>query len=152
MKISDNTVASIQYRVFNEDREDIDASDENEPLKILIGHHQLIPGLEQALLGKEAGDKFEVEVEASQAYGDYNPALCQEVPLDLFEGQDIQPGMQFRATTDQGEQSVIVTEVGEDFAVVDGNHPLSGMNLIFDVEIVEVRFATDSEIDHGHVH
>lgn len=152
MKITDNTVASIHYIVLNEDREDIDASDENEPLRILIGHHQLIPGLEQALIGREAGEKFEVEVEPAQAYGEYNPALCQEVSLDLFEGQDIQPGMQFRATTDHGEQSVIVTEVNDDVAVVDGNHPLSGMTLIFKVDIVDVRFATDSEIDHGHVH
>ncbi len=76
----------------------------------------------------------------------------QAVSLDLFDGMDVQPGMSFRATTDDGEQSVVVLDVTDDEVIVDGNHPLAGMDLTFDVEIVEVREATADELSHGHVH
>jgi FKBP-type peptidyl-prolyl cis-trans isomerase SlyD len=152
MKISNNTVVSIQYLVLNEDQEEIDASPDDAPLSFLIGHHQLITGLENALIDKEKGDHFVVDVPPSEGYGDYNEAFSQEVPLTLFGDAEVLPGMQFRATTDDGEQSVIVTEVGKDYAVVDGNHPLAGMHLTFEVTVLDVRVATESELDHGHAH
>ena len=70
----------------------------------------------------------------------------------MFEGMEIEPGMTFRATTDEGEQSVMILDVDDETVVVDGNHPLSGLTLTFDVEVLEVRAATEEEIAHGHPH
>ena len=152
MKISENTVVSLLYVVMNEENEEIDASPEDEPLTVMIGHQQLIPGLENALIGKEVGDQFIVEVPPEEGYGEYNEAFSQKVPLDMFGDAEVEAGMQFRATTDEGEQSVIITEIGDDYAIVDGNHPLAGITLKFDVEIINVRPATEGEVDHGHIH
>lgn len=118
----------------------------------LQGSRHLIDGLEKAMLGKEPGDKFELSVEPSEAYGERQEALMQAVPKNMFEGMDVEPGMQFRASTDDGEQSVIILEVTEDEVIVDGNHPLAGLTLLFDVEILDVRKATAEEIEHGHAH
>jgi FKBP-type peptidyl-prolyl cis-trans isomerase SlyD len=92
-------------------------------------------------------------VPAADAYGDRHDELTQAVPRNLFEGMDVQVGMRFRAAGPDGrEQSVIVLDVTEDEVVVDGNHPLSGIDLTFDVEVVLVRDATEEELAHGHVH
>jgi FKBP-type peptidyl-prolyl cis-trans isomerase SlyD len=70
----------------------------------------------------------------------------------MFEGMDVEVGMSFRATTDQGEQSVMIIDKDDEIVTIDGNHPLCGMTLLFDVNIVDVRQATADEIAHGHVH
>ncbi|MFT5995524.1 MAG: FKBP-type peptidyl-prolyl cis-trans isomerase SlyD, partial [Glaciecola sp.] len=102
--------------------------------------------------GKQKGEKFEITVEPEQAYGHRQDQLVQEVPANMFEGMEIEVGMSFRATTDQGEQSVIIIDKDDDNITVDGNHPLSGMTLMFDVSIEDVREAADEELEHGHVH
>ena len=112
----------------------------------------LIPGLENALEGKKVGDSFTAEVKPEEAYGERHDGLIQTVPRNLFGENEVQPGMQFRASTDQGEQSVVIVEVKDDEVTVDGNHPLAGVNLNFDVEVIEVREATEQELEHGHVH
>ncbi|GGA67637.1 peptidyl-prolyl cis-trans isomerase [Neiella marina] len=151
MQVAQDKVVVIHYSVHAQDTL-LDSSLDGEPLRIICGHQQLIEGLETALIGHQAGDTFSVEVEADKAYGHRHENLMQAVPLDMFGDVEVKPGMQFRATTDDGEQSVIVLDITDDEVIVDGNHPLAGMDLTFDVEILEVRDATAEELSHGHVH
>ena len=153
MKISNNVVVKLHYAVSDSEGTLIDSSYDHEPLNIIQGTGYLIPGLEQALDGREAGDTFEVDVAADLAYGERFDEYVQTVPKAVMEGvDDLQVGMQLRATTDDGEQTVIVVEVTDEEITVDGNHPLAGIDLHFDVEILEVREATAEELEHGHVH
>ncbi|WP_340676943.1 peptidylprolyl isomerase [Paraglaciecola sp.] len=152
MKITQNTVASIHFTVCTEDGTQIDSSRNGEPMDYLQDSHYLIQGLENELEGKEAGDKFVIDVSPELAYGERHETLVQVVPKSMFAEMDVNPGMTFRATTDDGEQSVMVLDVTEDEVVIDGNHPLSGLTLNFDVEVLSVRAATAEEIAHGHPH
>ena len=153
MKISANKVVVLHYAVSDNEDTLIDSSYDHSPLAVIQGTGYLIPGLEDALTDHVAGDKFEVEVAANQAYGQRHDGYVQTVPKDMFGSiDDLAVGAQLRATTDDGEQTVIVIDVTEDEITVDGNHPLAGMDLKFDVEILEVRDATEDELRHGHVH
>ncbi|NQZ81604.1 MAG: peptidylprolyl isomerase [Colwellia sp.] len=153
MKISANKVVVLHYAVSDNEDTLIDSSYDHSPLAVIQGTGYLIPGLEDALTDHVAGDKFEVEVAADQAYGQRHDGYVQTVPKDMFGSiDDLAVGAQLRATTDDGEQTVIVIDVTEDEITVDGNHPLAGMDLKFDVEILEVRDATEDELSHGHVH
>ena len=152
MKISTDSVVTMHFTVSTEDGTQIDSSRNGEPMVVLQGSHYLIQGLEDALIGKASGDKFELSVAPELAYGERHDALVQAVPKSMFENVEVEPGMQFRATTDDGEQSVIVIDVTDDEVVIDGNHPLSGLTLNFEVEIMDVRAATADEIAHGHAH
>jgi FKBP-type peptidyl-prolyl cis-trans isomerase SlyD len=152
MQIADNHVVTLHYTVKTENGDIIDESESSEPLSFIQGSHYMIVGLEDALYSKQKGEKFEITVEPERAYGHRQDQLVQEVPANMFEGMDVEVGMSFRATTDQGEQSVIIIDKDDDQVTVDGNHPLSGMTLIFDVSIEDVRAATEEELEHGHVH
>ena len=152
MKIENNSVVKMHYSVLDSEGNLIDSSYEGEPLEFINGSKYLIEGLENALIGKEVGATFEVDVVADEAYGPRIDGLVQKVGLEMFADFDIEVGMQLRASTDDGEQTVIVIEKTDEYVVVDGNHPLAGIDLKFDVEILEVRAATAAEIAHGHVH
>ena len=153
MKIAENKVVVLHYAVSDSEDTLIDSSYDHSPLSIIQGTGYLIPGLEEALMDHIAGDKFEVSVEAEQAYGQRFDDYVQTVPKAMFESiEDLDVGTQLRATTDDGEQTVIVIDVQEDEITVDGNHPLAGIDLKFDVEVLEVREATPDELAHGHVH
>lgn len=153
MKISSNKVVVMHYAVSDSEGTLIDSSYDHQPLAVIHGTGYLIPGLEDALLDHQVGDKFEVSVNAEQAYGERNDNFVQNVPKAMFEGiEDLDVGTQLRATTDDGEQTVIVIDISDDEITVDGNHPLAGIDLNFDVEILEVRDATEEELSHGHVH
>ena len=153
MKISNNHVVVLHYAVSDSEDTLIDSSYDHQPLAVIQGTHYLIPGLESALEGHQAGDKFEVEVSAENAYGPREDGFVQAVPKEMFGSiDDLQVGSQLRATTDDGEQTVIVVAMDDDTITVDGNHPLAGIDLKFDVEILEVRAATEEELAHGHVH
>lgn len=144
-----NDVVTLHYSVYTQDGVNLDTSRDGEPLLAMIGSRLLIEGLEQAIMGKAKGDTFEVNLNPEQAYGPRHDNLVQTVPLAMFEGIEVEPGMSFRATTEDGEQSVIVIEVDDETAVVDGNHPLAGVPLNFDVEILDVRAPTESELENG---
>jgi len=153
MQISKDSVVSMAYTLTNDEGQVIDTSAGGEPLVYLHGAQNIIPGLENALVGKVVGDKLTVNVVAADGYGEYNPDLVQVVPKHLFAGvENIEAGMQFHAQTDYGMQVVTVAAVEGDEITVDGNHPLAGQNLNFDVEIMDIRAASAEELEHGHVH
>lgn len=152
MNIANNTIATIHFTVCSSDGTQIDTSRKSEPMVFLHGSHFLIQGLEDELEGKTVGDKFIIDIKPEHAYGERHEELVQSVPKSMFEDMDLNVGMTFRASTDDGEQSVIIIDINEEEVVIDGNHPLSGLTLNFDVEVLEVREATDDEIAHGHPH
>lgn len=153
MQITQNAVASIEYTLTDDSGEVIDTSKGQGPLTYLHGTGSLIPGLENELEGKGVGDAFKVRVEPDEAYGQRNEEMVQDVsreqlPADL----DPQIGMQLQAQTEQGMHVVTVVGVEEAHVRLDANHPLAGVTLNFDVQVVEVREATGEELEHGHVH
>lgn len=153
MIIADQKVVSIHYKLTNDDGQVIQESGGGEPLSYVHGAGNIIPGLESALAGKSTGDKLNVSVDPDEGYGTRNDALVQELPRQVFEGvEDIQEGMQFQAHSEQGTHVITVTKVDGERITVDGNHPLAGQTLNFEVEVENVRDATAEEVAHGHVH
>jgi len=153
MKIASRCVASFHYTLHDDDGLLLDASGAERPLAYLHGFGSLIDGLERALEGLGAGDVRDVSIEAAEAYGEHEAELVQEVPRDLFPDPDaIIPGMSFEGETDDGPQTVRVIAVNGDTVTIDANHPLAGQRLNFHVEVVDVRAATQEELEHGHVH
>lgn len=154
MIIDGNCVVSIHYTLTGDDGAEIDSSAGNEPLVYLHGAHNIIPGLESALSGKSVGDELDVTVEPEDGYGAIDPALIQKVPRTVFEGvDDIQPGMQFHAENDEGDQRlIVVTSVSGEEIEIDANHPLAGRTLHFKVSVENIRDATSEEVEHGHAH
>lgn len=153
MKIANDLAVAIHYTLTDEHGETIDSSIGSEPLVYLQGHANIIPGLEKALLGCSVGDKKQVVVQPADGYGEYDEELIQAVPREMFEGIDeIEVGMEFQVQGPAGAHFVEVTEVQEDSITVNGNHALAGKVLNFDVEVIEVRPATDDELSHGHIH
>jgi FKBP-type peptidyl-prolyl cis-trans isomerase SlyD len=151
--IEKNRVVTFNYTLRDEQGTVIDSSGGRGPLSYLHGKGNIIPGLEQALAGKAAGDKLDVTVAPEQGYGVRDERLVQIVAKAKFgEVAGLSPGMQVRATGAQGPRIVTVVTVDRDFVTVDGNHPLAGRTLHFSLEVAEVRKATHEEISHGHVH
>lgn len=155
MRITKDTVAQFHYTLTNDSGELLDTSLEREPLLYLHGHGSLIIGLEDALENKQKGDKFSVEIPSENAYGDYHEQLVQVVPKSGFQsegGEEVVEGLQVQVETNNGLTIGLVTRVEGEDVTLDLNHPLAGMDLKFDVEIMDVREATQEEIDHGHAH
>lgn len=154
MQAADKTVVSIHYTLTNDAGEVLDSSEGREPLGYLQGAGNIIPGLEKALAGKSAGEKMKVSVTPAEGYGLRDESQVQVVPRAAFGGDPgLEPGMQFQARNPQGYvQVVTIVKVEGDDITLDGNHPLAGETLHFDVEIVEIRAASEEELAHGHVH
>ena len=153
MQIEDQKVVTLHYTLTDNEGKTLDKSDDGS-FAYLHGARNIIPGLETALSGKSAGDQFGVSVEPEEGYGERSDAMIQEVPKNMFQDESqIQVGSQFHAQGPQDQMLVVtVTEIRDDTVVVDGNHPLAGVQLNFDVTVVDVRDATAEEIEHGHVH
>lgn len=153
MNITENCVASFHYTLTDGSGKVLDSSEGQEPLSYLHGAGNIIPGLEKELLGKKVGDKLNVSVKAAEAYGERDDSMVQKLPSSMFSGVDnIEAGMEFHAETEHGLQVVTVTSVEDDEVTIDGNHPLAGVDLTFDVEITDIRAATEDEMSHGHAH
>lgn len=157
MKIEKDRVVQFHYSVSEAAEaaaggEPMESSRDRDPMAILVGHGNIIPGLEKALDGHEAGDRFTVDVPAADAYGEVSEGLTQRVPKKHFNGQRIEPGMQVVLNTNFGQRAVTIQKVGMSVVDVDLNHPMAGKDLHFDIEIVDVREARPEEIEHGHVH
>lgn len=153
MQITNNTAVSIHYTLTNDVGEKIDSTDGGEPMVYLHGSGNIITGLEKALHNKSTGDKFKVRIEPTDAYGEFNDDMIQVVSREMFDGIDrVEVGMQFHTAANSGSGIITVIGVDGDDITIDGNHPMAGQALNFDVEIVSVRLATKEEISHGHIH
>ncbi|MHA3771066.1 FKBP-type peptidyl-prolyl cis-trans isomerase [Verrucomicrobiota bacterium sgz303538] len=153
MKIEKDKVVSIDYTLTDGENEVIDSSKGGAPLAYLHGNGNLVPGLEKALEGKTTGESVKVSIPPEEGYGLRNEERVGEVPRSAFAGApDVQPGMQFQARGPHGVELVTVVAVGNDTVTVDGNHPLAGETLNFDVTVRDVRDATAEELEHGHAH
>ncbi|MGD8831055.1 MAG: peptidylprolyl isomerase [Pseudomonadales bacterium] len=151
MKIAPERVVSIHYTLTDEEGQQLDSSEGREPLSYLHGTNGLIPGLEKELEGREAGEKFAATIEPAEAYGEVNPALIQEVPLDALAGiENLRVGMQLQSQSPDGRvQLLTVDAIGDESATLNANHMLAGKVLHFHVEIAEVRDATSEELDQA---
>lgn len=152
MKIQKDHVVRFHYAVSEAGAAPIEDSRHGEPLAILHGHGNIIPGLEKAFEGRETGERFVADIAAADAYGERREGLVQRVPKKHFGDRHLQPGMQVVLNTNFGPRAVTVEKVGLSVVDVDLNHPMAGKDLHFDIEIVEVREATPEELEHGHVH
>jgi FKBP-type peptidyl-prolyl cis-trans isomerase SlyD len=153
VQIDKNRVVQFHYTLRDDQGVVLDSSSGRDPLTYLHGKGNIIPGLEQALAGKAAGDKFDVTVPPAEGYGQRDDRLVQIIPRSKFgEGTELAPGMQVRASGPQGARLVMITKVERDFVTVDANHPLAGRTLHFSVEVAEVRKASHDEVTHGHAH
>jgi FKBP-type peptidyl-prolyl cis-trans isomerase SlyD len=152
MKITKDKVAAIHYTLTDNSGNVLDSSKGRQPLYYIQGIGNLIPGMEEGLEGKSKGDKFIINVSPEKGYGVRDEKQIQKVPRSAFGGQEVKKGMQFSAGGNHGSQVVTVTEIGLDTVTIDANHPLAGVELNFDVEVIEVRSATSEELSHGHVH
>ena len=142
MQIADEMAVLIHYRVANIEGEVLDSSEGDEPLAYIHGQGNIVPVLELALSGKQAGDKVQITVAPEDGYGEHEPEKVQTVPRSAFDTETkIEPGMQFQAEGDEGEVIVTVTEVTEEEVTVDANHPLAGQTLHFEVEVVSYAHA-----------
>ena len=152
MQIAKHKVVTMDYTLTDDQGTVIDTSEGREPLAYIQGTGNIIPGLEAALEGRKQGESVNVRVEPEQAYGERDESMLRVVPRNLFDVEDIQAGMQFHAQSEQGVEVVTVIGVTEEEVTIDSNHPLAGVPLNFAVTIVEVRDASDEELEHGHVH
>ena len=155
MTIEKDKVVTMHYHLTNtDDGEVLDSSRGGDPLTYLHGAGSLVPGLERELAGLDVGAAKTVQVAAADAYGDYDDDMVQKLPRADFAGIDnLEVGMRLQAQDQDGNTfSVHVAQIEGDEVVIDGNHPLAGMPLTFEIEIVAIRDATTEELQHGHAH
>jgi len=154
MQIEKHKVVSIDYSLKDDEGNLIDSSEGADPLAYLHGMGNIIPGLENELEGKAVGDTLSVRIAPEDGYGERSDALTQVVPKNMFEGvEEIQVGMQFHAADANGHMQVVtVAAVADNDVTIDANHPLAGVHLNFDVKVVDIRDASQEEIEHGHAH
>lgn len=154
MQIAQHSVVSMHYTLTDDAGNVIDSSANADPLTYLQGAGNIIPGLENALLGMRAGEQRNVRVAPEEGYGLVLEELIQQVPVEMFQGvEQVEPGMTFQAQDHSGYiQRVEVKSVDGNIVTIDANHPLAGQHLNFDITIVEVRPASEEEVAHGHVH
>jgi FKBP-type peptidyl-prolyl cis-trans isomerase SlyD len=155
MQIAADHVVSFHYDLSLADGTAIESSRaRGNPIAALIGHGGVVKGLEEALLGKSAGERFDVLLPPSLAYGERDPEAIARVPKKRIEvsGSPLKPGAIVMVETERGQRAAVVMKVGLSVVDLDLNHPLAGQVLRFDIEVLEVRAATAEELAHGHVH
>ena len=149
--VADNKVVLFNYTLTDAEGEEIDSS-EGDPLPYLHGASNIVPGLEREMTGKKVGDAFQVVVPPTQGYGDLSDEPEQEVPRNVFP-PDVEEGMPFVLEGEDGSLLTIwITEVTDETVRFGTDHPLAGVELHFDIQITEIRDATEEEIEHGHPH
>ena len=153
MKIANNSVVTVDYRLTNEHDEEIDSSENGQAIVYLHGGDELIDALEAALEGRVPGDEISVTLQPEDAYGEEDPELIKNFHIDDFNGVQMVPGMELQGKDPDGNfQLLRVQEVDGDQVTVNMNHPLAGMVLCFDLKVADVRAATEEELAHGHAH
>ena len=152
MNVSKDKAVTINYKMSNSSGEVLDDTKDGD-LVYLHGHQNILPGLEGALDGLKSGENFTITLKPVDAFGEKSDDKIISVGVENFDSDKLEAGMQFQ-TLDQDENVVIATilEVKEKEVVIDENHPLAGMTIIFEGKVVEVREATEEEISHGHIH
>ena len=153
MEIGKNTVVSIIYELADSGGNVLEKS--GEPVSYLHGgYDNIFPVVEQNLEGKAEGDTLSVVLEPGDAFGEYDAELVRTEPRNLFPSEELQVGMQFEGSPEDSQEVLIytVTDIAGDTVVVDGNHPLAGHSLNFSCTVMEVRAASEEEVEHGHVH
>ena len=152
--VAADAVVHIHYTLTLDSGEVVDSSQGREPLAYLHGHGNIVPGLEEQLNGRVVGDKLKAVVSPEKGYGERDPRGVQQAPRSAFPPDiDLQPGMQFQAEGPDGTPTMLtVSGVEGEEITIDLNHPLAGQTLNFDIEITEIRAATEEELGHGHVH
>ena len=152
MQISKNKVATFDFTVTNESGQTLDSSKESGPFSYIHGIGYLVPGLESAMEGKSAGDRFLVTVLPEQGYGEWDESILHIIPRSVFdEVEDLEVGQHVQIEFENNTRIAVVTKIEEDHVTLDGNHPLAGMTLNFDIDVVDVRDATKEELEHGCV-
>jgi len=152
MNITADKAITINYTLKDDEDKLIDESKDSS-FVYLHGHGNIIPGLEAALDNKTKGDSFSLVLEPKDAYGEYNEAITQTISRDAFGDEAIEVGMQFHAEGDEGQPVMItISEVNGDDITIDGNPPLAGVTLNYQVEVMDVRDASEEELSHGHIH
>jgi FKBP-type peptidyl-prolyl cis-trans isomerase SlyD len=150
MQVANNTVVTLHYRLSNDRQEELDSSAGGEPLVYLHGGGELIDGLEQAMTGKQAGDRFTATIAPADAYGEEDPALIRPMHMDEFNGAEMRVGMQLQGKDPEGNFRLLrVVSVDGDQVTINMNHPLAGQTLVFAIDVVAVRAATPEEIEAG---
>jgi FKBP-type peptidyl-prolyl cis-trans isomerase SlyD len=153
MKIAKHTVVTIDYTLTDKQGAVLDTSKGGEPLAYIQGIGSIIPGLEAALEGKTAGDALQVSLAPEDAYGLRDESLQQVVSRKLFNSpEELEVGMQFHGRTEAGSRLMTIVGIDGDQITIDGNHPLAGETLNFDVSVLDVRAASAEELSHGHAH
>ncbi len=155
MSITKDKVVQIHYTLKDKTGDVLDTSLERDPLAFIQGIGNIISGLENALDGKNVGDKINAVIEPADGYGEYTDDNVHKVPLASFEAdgdEELKVGMEVRVETNQGISIAEVTKIEGEEVTLDLNHPLAGATLHFDVEVIDVRDATQQELDHGHAH
>ncbi|MCL1126361.1 FKBP-type peptidyl-prolyl cis-trans isomerase [Shewanella surugensis] len=153
MSINDDMVVQFNYTLRDEKGDVLETNEGHDTIAYLHGHDNMMPGVEKSIAGKEVGEKFSVTLPASETYGERNDNAEQRVSVKHLQGAKVwKPGMSALMSTDQGQREVTIIKVGKFMATVDVNHPLSGRELTFDIELIDARDATAEEIAHGHAH
>jgi FKBP-type peptidyl-prolyl cis-trans isomerase SlyD len=156
MQISANKVVSFHYRLNDIQGTTLESSYGADPTVYLHGHSNLLAALEEAMLGKLTGDKINITLNSQQAYGERREGAIQRIPIkhlhDAPPKNKLKPGAIVRVNTPNGPWEAVVLKVGKFNVDIDSNHPLAGKTLTFDIEIIDVRDATEGELAHGHVH
>ena len=153
MKISSKSVVAFHYTLFNETGDEVESSRGSEPSLCLIGAGNILPGLEQAIMTKQAGDKVDVTLEPRLAYGVFQADKKDRISAKYLKHEGkLHAGKVVSINTKQGAQTATVVKVGKFSVDIDLNHPLAGQTVTFAIEIDDLRAATQEEISHGHAH
>lgn len=157
MSISSNSVVGFHYTLKDADGSVLESSYDSDPTLYLHGHQNLLPALEEALEGKSVGNKVEVTLAPEQAYGPRKEGATQRIPIKHLHNHEslknkIKPGMKVLVNTANGPWEAVVLKVGKFNVDIDSNHPLAGKTISFEIEVTEVRDATEEELAHGHAH
>ncbi|MGH1462985.1 MAG: FKBP-type peptidyl-prolyl cis-trans isomerase [Neptuniibacter sp.] len=153
MKIENNKAVLFHYALVNSAGEVLDGSRDGNPLPYLHGHSNIVPGLEAAMTGHETGDKFQAVVAPEQGYGLRDENKVSLVDREAFAGfTELEEGMVCQMEDENGELQIVgITKIADDEVTVDANHPFAGIELNFDIEVMEVRDATEAELAAGRI-
>jgi FKBP-type peptidyl-prolyl cis-trans isomerase SlyD len=154
MKVADKHVVQFHYSLKDENGEELESNQGMDPIAYLHGENaHILPGLKAALEGKAVGEQVSVTLEPADAFGEVAENAEQRVPVKHLQGATKwKKGMTAVVNTEQGQRQVTIVKMGKFMATVDTNHPFAGKKVSFDIDIADVRPATEEELDHGHAH